>query len=373
MTLLDSGKVDYVISTSAKGRDPHADSVKMRRHAVERDNPCLTSLDTANAIADCLASNYDVNNVELVDINDLRTSREKLHFYKMECTGNDFILIDTAEQPINNPEGLAVRLCNRRDSIGADSLIIVEKSRKAHAKMRFFNQDGSEGKAAGNAIRAVAKYLYDNNVYGVADKHSRITDPTAIISVETAVGIKKLVLYKLEGKVSSVTVEMGNPIFEPTQIPTTLETTQNGAIVNAPLDVDGMSYNATCVNIGNPHCVVFSSFVDKVDVEKIGPIFEKHEVYEFAAEEFASYYAKISGEYLPRFNKATTDAIPVFLGSIEFIEKNGCTVSTNKLKYDGYFLKVTKNAILLDFVQKMHIVFNKKSIDQTNIKTSNTS
>ena len=279
LTLLDSGKVDYVISTSAKGRDPHADSVKMRRHAVEKDIPCLTSLDTANAIADCLMSKYDVNNVELVNINDLRTTRQKVHFYKMECTGNDFILIDTAEQPINNPEGLAVRLCNRRDSIGADSLIIVEKSRKADAKMRFFNQDGSEGKAAGNAIRAVAKYLYDNNVYGVADKHSRITDPTAIISVETAVGIKKLVLYKLEGKVSSVTVEMGNPIFEPAQIPTTLETTQNGAIVNAPLDVDGMSYNVTCVNIGNPHCVVFSSFVDKVDVEKIGPIFEKHEVF----------------------------------------------------------------------------------------------
>ena len=83
ITLLDSGKVDYVISTSAKGRDPHADSVIMRRHAVERDIPCLTSIDTANAIANCLMSKYSAENIELVDINNLRESKQKI--YKNEC------------------------------------------------------------------------------------------------------------------------------------------------------------------------------------------------------------------------------------------------------------------------------------------------
>ena len=69
MTLLESGKVVYIISTSAKGRDPVAESVKLRRLAVERDIDCLTALDTANALADCLASSYTLDNISLVDIN----------------------------------------------------------------------------------------------------------------------------------------------------------------------------------------------------------------------------------------------------------------------------------------------------------------
>lgn len=68
ITLLDSGKIAYVLSTSAKGRNPDAESVKFRRHAVERDIECLTSLDTANALADCLAGNFTEQNVNLVDI-----------------------------------------------------------------------------------------------------------------------------------------------------------------------------------------------------------------------------------------------------------------------------------------------------------------
>ena len=69
MTLLESGKIDYVISTSAKGRDPVAESVKLRRLAVEHDIDCFTSLDTANAMADCLASKFNFSNFCLVDIN----------------------------------------------------------------------------------------------------------------------------------------------------------------------------------------------------------------------------------------------------------------------------------------------------------------
>ena len=69
MTLLESGKIAYVVSTSAKGRDPVAESVKLRRLAVERDIDCLTALDTANALADCLASPYSLDNTSLVDIN----------------------------------------------------------------------------------------------------------------------------------------------------------------------------------------------------------------------------------------------------------------------------------------------------------------
>ena len=285
LTLLDSGKIDYVISTSAKGRDPRADSVKMRRHAVERDIPCLTAIDTANALANCLASHYSAENVELININDLRTSKQTIKFTKMQSTGNDFIIIDTREQFINNPGGLAVRLCNRRSGIGADSLVLVGKTEKADASMKFFNLDGSEGKMAGNAIRAVAKYLYDNNINGIADKHDK-NDTTVSISIKTASGVKTLTAYKLNGKVSSVMVDMGKPSFTAESLPTTLKEVPlnvpglpEKAIVNEQLTVDGMNYDVTCVSVGNPHCVVFCGFVDKVDLQKIGPEFENNPVF----------------------------------------------------------------------------------------------
>lgn len=287
LTLLDSGKIDYVISTSAKGRNPRADSVKMRRHTVERDIPCLTAIDTANAIANSLMSNYSASNVGLVNINDLRDVKEKIHFYKMQCTGNDAILIDAEKQEVSNPEGLAVRLCNRKTGIGADSLVLIKKSDKADAYMQFFNQDGSEGKMAGNAIRGVAKYLYDNDIDGIVGKQKNPNAPTAEISIETKSGIKKLTIYKLNGKVSSVTIDMGKPQFTAKSLPTTLQEVElnkkelavDKAIVNVPLSVDGMMYSTTCLSVGNPHCVVFCGFVDKVDVEKIGPQFENNSVF----------------------------------------------------------------------------------------------
>ncbi|MBE6351005.1 MAG: carbamoyl-phosphate synthase large subunit, partial [Spirochaetaceae bacterium] len=209
LTLLDTGNIDYVISTSAKGRIPTYDSVKLRRKTVERDIPCLTSIDTANAIANCLQSRYSPESLELVDINQMSEERTKLSFAKMQSTGNDFIVFNAMEQDIMNPAGLSVRLCDRRKGIGADSLVLITKSEVADAGMRFYNRDGSEGMMAGNAIRCVAKYLYDNNINGIADKAS--DGHTVDISIETAAGVKKLVAYKQSGKVSSVTVDMGQP------------------------------------------------------------------------------------------------------------------------------------------------------------------
>lgn len=295
LTLLDSGKIDYVISTSAKGRDPRADSVKMRRHAVERDIPCLTAIDTANAIASCLKSKYSAENVELVDINQLRTKKQKIRFTKMDSSGNDFIVINGMEQDVNNPAGLAIRLCDRRNGgIGADSLVLIETSEKADAKMRFFNLDGTEGRMAGNAIRCVGKYLYDNNIRGIQEKHGKKTDATETVTIETGSGIKTLVLYKQDGVVSSVTVDMGMPEFESDKIGTNLVAVDvqqsvidsaggcalpKKAVINVPLKIRDAIYKVTCVGVGNPHCVVFSKFVDKEPVSQIGPIFENNSVF----------------------------------------------------------------------------------------------
>ena len=289
LTLLDSGKIDYVISTSAKGRDPRADSVKMRRHAVERDIPCLTAIDTANAIANCLKSKYSAENVELVDINSLRKTKQKIKFSKMNSTGNDFIVINAMNQEIQNPAGLAVRLCDRlNNGIGADSLVLIEKSSLADAKMRFFNLDGSEGKMAGNAIRCVGKYLYDNNINGICEKYGKKTDNTENITIETEAGVKTLILYKQNGKVSSVTVDMGNPSFTPESLPSNLKPVKTSiedegipeyAIINQPLKVDNNLYKVTCVGIGNPHAVIFSKFVDMEPVTVDGPKIENHKAF----------------------------------------------------------------------------------------------
>jgi carbamoyl-phosphate synthase large subunit len=289
LTLLDSGKIDYVISTSAKGRIPTADSVKLRRKTVERDIPCLTSIDTANALAMSLRSRYTPDNLELVNCNKLRTSKEQLRFSKMQSAGNDFIICDGIEHDINSPEGLSVRLCDRRTGIGADSFVVVKKSAVADACIRVYNLDGSESPVAGNAIRCVAKYLFDNNVNCIAEKHAGKTEHSVIITIETISGIKTLKVYKQGGKVSSVSVNMGSPVFEPKQIPTKLIThplpsavTDNvailpkSAVVNAPITVNGIDYQVTSVSMGNPHCVVFVGFVDKVDIADLGPKFEFH-------------------------------------------------------------------------------------------------
>ena len=89
MSLLESGKVNYIISTSARGRDPARDSVKIRRKACLLGIPCLTSIDTANALADSLLSGYSEINTEIVDINNMRAEHEALHFTKLQSCGND--------------------------------------------------------------------------------------------------------------------------------------------------------------------------------------------------------------------------------------------------------------------------------------------
>ena len=260
ITLLESGKVNYIISTSSKGRLPSRDSVKIRRKAVELAIPCLTSIDTANALANSLRSRYTQNSTELVDINCMRSEHMKLAFTKMQGCGNDYIYFNCFEQEINSPESLSVFLSDRNIGIGGDGVVLICPSDVADAKMRMFNLDGSEGKMCGNAIRCVAKYLYDNDMV----KKDELT-------IETLSGNKKLKLYFQNDKVSSATVDMGLAILEPAKIPVKLD---GQSVIARPVNIGGKEYNITCVSMGNPHCVVFMDYLDNLDIEKIGPMFE---------------------------------------------------------------------------------------------------
>ena len=264
-TLLDSGKINYIVSTSEKGRDPASDDVKIRRKACAKGIPCLTSIDTANALADSLLSGYNEINTELVDINDLRTERMKIEFTKMQGCGNDYIYINCFDIDINSPESLSVLLSDRHYGIGGDGVVLIMHSDVADAKMRMFNLDGSEGKMCGNAIRCVAKYLYDNNIIKKLQ-----------MSIETLSGIKKLYLITQNGFVSSVKVDMGRAVLEPEKIPVKFS---GESAVAKQVIIGEVVYTITCVSMGNPHAVVFCEDVENFRVSEVGPLFEKNALF----------------------------------------------------------------------------------------------
>ena len=263
--LLEGKKISYIISTSAKGRDPVRDSVKIRRKACMLGIPCLTSLDTANAVADSLFSKFSEINTELVDINNLRSKHMDINFVKMHGCGNDYIFIDCREGELDCPEALSVVLSDRHFGIGGDGIVLILKSEVADAKMRMFNLDGSEGRMCGNAIRCVAKYLYDNKIVNSTE-----------MSIETLSGIKAISVITKNGLVSKACVSMGEAVLEPKKIPVLLA---GKTVINQALTILDKEYHVTCVSMGNPHCVVFCDDIEELDLEKIGPKFESHGIF----------------------------------------------------------------------------------------------
>lgn len=189
-----------------------------------------------------------------------------INFTKMHGCGNDYIYIDCFKQNIINPGELSEKLSKRHFSVGSDGLILVCPSEIADAKMRMFNSDGSEGKMCGNGIRCVGKFLYDNNY---------ITDRDTL-SIETLSGIKYLKAYKTENEVTSLRVDMGKPEFHPNKIPVNLDANE---IINRQTEINGKTYNITCVSMGNPHCIVFVDDIDNIDIEKVGPHFENADIF----------------------------------------------------------------------------------------------
>jgi len=271
-TLLAGGKISYIISTSEKGRDPALDDVKLRRKACSLGVPCLTSIDTANALADSLLSDYSEINTELVDINNLRSSRVRLPFTKMHGTGNDYIYINCItlaggqDMEINSPESLSALLSDRHTGIGGEGVVLILRSDTADARMRIFNLDGSEGAMAGNSIRCVAKYLFDNGIVKKRD-----------MRIETRSGIRELSVSTRNGKVSSVRVNMGPAVLAPEKIPVNLT---GKDVIARQVEIGGKEYKITCVSMGNPHVIIFcdgihtEACVDAVKLQSLGPLFE---------------------------------------------------------------------------------------------------
>ncbi|WP_342577441.1 diaminopimelate epimerase [Psychrobacillus sp. FSL K6-2843] len=187
-------------------------------------------------------------------------------FTKMHGCGNDYIYINCFENKIENPEALSKDISNRHFGIGGDGIVLICPSDVADAKMRMFNIDGSEGKMCGNAIRCVAKYVYDNNIVRKETLH-----------IETLSGLKKIELHIENGKMKSATVDMGQAILEPFNIPIVVK--DQTMQVNYPITIEDHTYSITPVSMGNPHGVIFSDDIHLLDLPTIGPKFEHHPMF----------------------------------------------------------------------------------------------
>jgi diaminopimelate epimerase len=190
----------------------------------------------------------------------------QMNFTKMNGLGNDFVVIAGEQQLPEGVADLAISLCNRFFGIGADGLVYILPSEIADFRMRIINSDGSEAEQCGNAIRCVAKYVYDN---GLTDKEE--------ITIETlGAGAQKVQLTIDNGEVSSVRVDMGEPILNGLTVPTTIDAER---VIEHPIEVDGKEFRFTAVSMGNPHCVIYVDDAVNFDLSVWGPKLETHPLF----------------------------------------------------------------------------------------------
>lgn len=188
-----------------------------------------------------------------------------LRFTKMHGIGNDFVVVDGLVPDAPSPSQVQPHLeaiGHRRFGVGYDQFLFVHPSEVADFAMPIYNPDGSEAEMCGNGIRAFAKYVYD---HGYTDKTN--------ITVDTLAGIKTLELDVKDGKVASVTVDMGTPGLDRADIGMIGEA---GQVINEVLEVNHEPIRITGVSMGNPHVVFFTDEATESEINSIGPVLENH-------------------------------------------------------------------------------------------------
>ena len=190
-----------------------------------------------------------------------------MKFTKMHGTGNDYIYVNGFVETIENPAEFAIKYSDRHKGIGSDGLVLIMPSESCDFRMRMFNADGSESEMCGNASRCIGKYVYDK----------RLTDKTSV-TLETLAGVKVLQLFiGADNLVEKVTVDMGEPILKGLQIPCIYD---EEIVLNKKVSFSSdIEYNITTVSMGNPHAVIFTNGIDKLDLPKIGPVVENSTVF----------------------------------------------------------------------------------------------
>ncbi len=180
-----------------------------------------------------------------------------MKFYKYHGTGNDFIIVDAREKGIFLSPPQIEALCRRNTGIGADGVIFFcDSATGADCEMRIFNADGSEAEMCGNGIRCLGKYLYERQGTRKEEMY-----------IDTRAGAKAIRLKIAEGLVTDIDVDMGIPDF-------------TGTASEKVITLDsGNELPLICLSMGNPHCVLFVEDVDDADVERLGPIIERHPLF----------------------------------------------------------------------------------------------
>ncbi len=189
-----------------------------------------------------------------------------MKFTKMHGAGNDYVYVNCFEQvELGEVSELAKAISDRHFGVGGDGLVLICPSERADARMIMYNADGSEAEMCGNAVRCVAKFVFD---HGIAAKEE--------LTIETGRGVLALQCSVSDGKVDRVRVNMDEPILVSSEIPTTLA---GDPPVQVPLEVGGRTLEVTCVSMGNPHAVTFVDEVNDDWVLNMGPQVEVHEAF----------------------------------------------------------------------------------------------
>lgn len=191
-----------------------------------------------------------------------------LAFAKMNGLGNDFVMIEDLSGELDFTPDAVAWLCDRHFGIGADGLILIRPATTPDADyyMHYFNADGSLAEMCGNGARCFAKYLVD---------HDLVAKGADSLVIETLGGLKPVTFTRDDtGLMASATVDMGEPVLNPADIPSTFEGTQ---VYDCPLDTPAGEFRVTAVSMGNPHAVIWVDDVDTAPVATVGPLVERHE------------------------------------------------------------------------------------------------
>ncbi len=188
-----------------------------------------------------------------------------MRFTKVHGLGNDFLLIDAIQTPARDYNSIAPILCHRQTGVGADGLLIVLPSSVCDIRMRIINADGSEAEMCGNGIRAFSKYVYER---GLVKKQT--------FTVETLAGtIKPQLLLDENGRVTSVRVDMGKPLFDCADVPAL----GKGECLNRSLTALDKEFTYSSVRMGVPHTAVQVDDPKTFDLRAYGPAIERHETF----------------------------------------------------------------------------------------------
>lgn len=193
-----------------------------------------------------------------------------IKFTKMHGLGNDFICMNYEDVGKSDLKIFSKFMCDRHFGIGADGVVLLDKSEIADCKMRIFNSDGTEAEMCGNGIRCLAKYVYDQNIV----RKKKIT-------IETLAGIKE-VEYKLENdKIMAVRVNMGIPELDidklPVCVPKNYKYQENKCKLQ--IKVQDKEMVGLFLSTGNPHTVIEIKDVANFPVAKYGKLVENHKYF----------------------------------------------------------------------------------------------